>query len=413
MSARDLIHEALHALEANRGRSLLTILGIVIGIAAVIAMTSLIGGVRNSLVAGLGLNAARAVYISPSYQMTLDDLTDLRRLMPEYEEIVGSAYGYAQTTGADGSVDVGITGAEERFLTLTGAVSLASGRLFTAEDEATAARVMIIDRLGAQALFGSSDANVVGKSVSLGGRDYQIVGIDEGMPQTGGSGSTYITVYMPLSTVLADFGGGYEYLSQVIGFVREGADIDQVMSLTQERVGKLLDIPEDQVEDNVYVYSMKSEIDAMNGFMNAFSLIMGSVAGISLVVGGIGIMNMMLTNVTERIREIGVRRALGATRGDITRQFLMESATLCVTGGIIGTVMGYLVSWGLAIAVSAFGLMGALGGMGGDTAQITPTVSVEAVAIAVGLSIAIGVVFGFYPARRAAKLDPVSCLRHQ
>nr|WP_306792682.1 FtsX-like permease family protein [Collinsella urealyticum] len=139
---------------------------------------------------------------------------------------------------------------------------------------------------------------------------------------------------------------------------------------------------------------------------------MGAVAGISLLVGGIGIMNMMLTNVTERVREIGVRRALGATRRDITMQFLTESAVVCVTGGIIGMVFGYLISWGLAFAVNSAEQSSGFLGTGGAT-HIVPAMSVETVLFAVGVSVGIGLIFGIYPARRAAKLDPVEALRYQ
>ena len=136
------------------------------------------------------------------------------------------------------------------------------------------------------------------------------------------------------------------------------------------------------------------------------------MAGISLLVGGIGIMNMMLTNVTERIREIGVRRALGARGRDITRQFLMESIAICILGGIIGTVLGYLIAWGIAIVVTNMGVLQSLSTNGGSVA-LSPAFSLATVALAVGISLAIGVLFGFYPARRAARLDPVECLRYQ
>ena len=141
-----------------------------------------------------------------------------------------------------------------------------------------------------------------------------------------------------------------------MGLAREGADIESVQEQTIEQLAKIKSIPDESREDMIWVYSMKSSIDQLDTFMMSFQLIMGSVAGISLLVGGIGIMNMMLTNVTERIREIGVRRALGARGRDITLQFLTESAALCVTGGIIGTIAGYAIAWGLAFAAGAFGL---------------------------------------------------------
>ena len=187
--------------------------------------------------------------------------------------------------------------------------------------------------------------------------------------------------------------------------------MDQVVQDTISVINQMKGYTGNEDSGEAYVYSMKSDIDALNSFMQSFQLIMGSVAGISLLVGGIGIMNMMLTNVTERIREIGIRRALGATSHDITAQFLMESTLLCVTGGGIGVIMGFAGSWGLVLAAGSGGIMTALGG--DSTTTIAPDISVTTVALAVGISIAIGIIFGYYPARRAAKLDPVECLRYQ
>lgn len=411
MSIIDLMREAMHSLEANRGRSLLTILGIVIGIAAVIAMTSLIGGVRNGLISGMGLNAARIVYINCGYPLDEDDIEDLARLMPDYEAIEGTYDSYSQVQMGDKSLSVGITGASATYLEMTGAASrLAEGRIYTDAEAESKSRVALIGRNGIEAFFGSPGADAVGKTIQLNGKSFTVLGVvDDGM-----TGTDYCNVYMPTETVRQDFGQGWDYLSSVVGLAREGADIEAVQQQTVEQVGKLKGIAEDELESMVSVWSMKSSIDQLDTFMMSFQLIMGAVAGISLLVGGIGIMNMMLTNVTERIREIGVRRALGARGRDITLQFLTESATLCVSGGIIGTLAGYAIAWGLAFGAGALGFdLGSMTGMGSTGAALTPAIEPGAIAIAVGISIVIGLVFGYYPARRAAKLDPVECLRYQ
>lgn len=411
MSFSDLAREALRSLEANRGRSLLTILGIVIGIAAVIAMTSLIGGVRNGLINGMGLNAARIIYINCGSPLDEDDLEDLARLVPDYEAIEGTYDSYAQVQNGDKSLNVGITGANPTFLEMTGAsAKLAEGRIYSEAEADAKSRVALIGRNGIEAFFGSPGAQAVGKTIQLNGKSFTVLGVvDDGM-----TGADYCNVYMPAETVRQDFGQGWDYLSSVVGLTHEGADIEAVQQQTVEQLGKIKNIAEEELESMVSVWSMKSSIDQLDTFMMSFQLIMGSVAGISLLVGGIGIMNMMLTNVTERIREIGVRRALGARGRDITLQFLTESAALCVTGGIIGTLVGYAIAWGLAFAAGAFGFdLGSMTGMGATGAALTPAIEPGAIAIAVGISVLIGLVFGYYPARRAAKLDPVECLRYQ
>lgn len=404
MSARDLIQEALHSLEANKGRSLLTILGTVIGIASVIAMTSLIGGIQNSLVNSLGLNAARMVQIYSSQELTESDIEKLQKLVPQIEQIgiVDSAYTEYKT--GDKSYTVMAQGVDSDMLDAVGASKLVAGRTYSQAESQSGSRVALISRGGADQLYGN-EQDALGKTIKVSNGEVQIVGVIDGGRDSMGS----LTLYMPRETISGLFGDENPSFPSVMALAAEGTDMDELCRTIESKVRAMKGIEEEDEYDSVSATSMKSAIDTLNSFMGAFSLIMGAVASISLLVGGIGIMNMMLTNVSERIREIGIRRALGASRRDITAQFLAESSALCVTGGLLGVLIGYLLAWGLAMFASGSGILGELGASG----QITPSFSIATVLLAFAVSVGIGVIFGFYPARRAAKLDPVECLRYQ
>lgn len=405
MSARDLIQEALHSLEANKGRSLLTILGIVIGIASVIAMTSLIGGIQNSLVNSLGLNAARMVQIYSSQELTESDIEKLQKLVPQIEQIgiVDSAYTEYKT--GDKSYTVMAQGVDSDMLDAVGASKLVAGRTYSQAESQSGSRVALISRGGADQLYGN-EQDAVGKTIKVSNGEVQIVGVIDGSSDSMGS----LTLYMPRETISGLFSDENPSFPSVTALAAEGTDMDELCKTIESKVRAMKGIEEEEDEyDSVSATSMKSAIDALNSFMGAFSLIMGAVASISLLVGGIGIMNMMLTNVTERIREIGIRRALGASRRDITAQFLAESSALCITGGLLGVLIGYLLAWGLTFFAASSGIMSEFGATG----TITPSFSITTVLIAFAVSVGIGVIFGFYPARRAAKLDPVECLRYQ
>lgn len=404
MSARDLIQEALHSLEANKGRSLLTILGIVIGIASVIAMTSLIGGIQNSLVNSLGLNAARMVQIYSSQELSDSDVQKLQKLVPQIEQIgiVNSAYTEYKT--GDKSYTVMAQGVDSDMLDAVGASKLVAGRTYTDVESKAGSRVALISRGGADQLCGN-ERDALGKTIKVSNGEVQIVGVIDGGSDSMGS----LTLYMPRETISGLFGDENPSFPSVTALAAEGTDMDELCKTIESKVRAMKGIAEDDEYDSVSATSMKSAIDALNSFIGAFSLIMGAVASISLLVGGIGIMNMMLTSVTERIREIGIRRALGASRRDITSQFLAESSALCITGGILGVAIGYLLAWGLAFFAANSSIMSEFGASG----TITPSFSLTTVLLAFAVSVGIGVIFGFYPARRAAKLDPVECLRYQ
>ncbi len=405
MKVRDLVIETGSALDANRGRSALTVLGIVIGIAAVIAMTALIGGINRALVGELGLSQAQLIniYVYPeNRQLTYEDVDKMARDLTDYEFVVATTYGYGDVTTGEKKASASIQGVKPLYFKAQ-ASKFVQGHTFTDADEGKGSLVAVLDKNSVRVLFGSADAEVVGKTITVNNNQYSIVGVIE---DQNGFGGDSVNMFVPFSTCSARITGSSS-IDSIMGFAREGTDIDSLVKKTEDYLVKTFDISDENRDGSVYVSSMQSMIDSMNATMSSFSLLMTVVAGVSLLVGGIGIMNMMLTNVTERIREIGLRKALGARRSDITKQFMLESVCLCVIGGLLGIIVGYLGAF-LLTGIGASAFMGE-----GTTMQVTPYVDAGTVLMATGICVFIGVLFGWYPARRAARLDPVESLHYQ
>ena len=404
MRIRDLFYETFSAIQANRGRSLLTILGIVIGIAAVISMTALIDGVKASLVGELGLSQSRTVMIDcwPGREITMDDISALEAGMSDdYEFITAASYNSGTISNGVTEEQGTLLGVEPDYFEAMSTKAI-TGRLFMQSEEDAGSRVIVLDQTIANRMWGSEDT-AVGQSVHVGNDDYTVVGV------VGGSGMQGGYSFVPLKTMKARMSGS-EGVGQIIGFAREGVDMDGIAARTESYLRSYFNLPDENPADGEATYyvgvtTMASVIKQLDSTMGAFQALMTCVAGVSLVVGGIGIMNMMLTNVTERIREIGLRKALGARRADITWQFLLESITLCLVGGAFGIILGYA---GANVLAQFASLSSEIGGM-----SVTPVISPTAVGLACGICVGIGVLFGFYPAWRAARLDPVESLRYQ
>ena len=401
MRFRDLMREVFSALDANRGRSLLTILGIVIGIAAVIAMTSLIGGISQALVGELGLDQARMLYISawtPTRELGETDLEQIELNVPGYDFVTGLQYSSANISGGTKTEEGASLVCVEAAYFDAGTVNFVAGSSFTDRDASAGSMVIVLSQPVAKKLYGGDGSDAVGKSVKIGNDSFTVIGVAEA------ANAYQAESYVPYKTAVSRLPDVYDGYAQVIGYAREDVDANDLADRTRTFLCSYLGIdPDDDESGYVDVTAMQSMIDQMNATMSTFSLMMSAVAGISLVVGGIGIMNMMLTNVTERIREIGLRKALGARSSDITKQFLLESVTLCLVGGFFGILLGYGASWALTGAASSLA----------DGMTVTPALSPTAIAAATGICAGIGIVFGYYPARRAARLNPVESLRFQ
>ena len=413
MKTRDLAYETGSALLANRVRSLLTILGIVIGIAAVIALTSLIDGMRAAIVGQLGLNAARTVEIvcwpPNNRQLTEADVEAMARdLAGDYDFITYYAYASWSSVSSSTSTseEMDIMACDEKFFEARG-MKAEKGRVFTAEENEESSMVVVLGGASVKKLFGRADADAVGKTVRIGNDTYTVVGTLESNSMQG----DWCVAYIPYRTAKVRLIGQQSgAMLDIFGFARENADIYGVAERTDSYLRTKYNIPEadpdgggSSEEGYCYISTAQSMLDQLESTMSSFRLMAFAVAGISLLVGGIGIMNMMLTNVTERIREIGLRKALGAKRADITAQFLLESIAICIVGGVIGVAVGYGAAWLLAgFAGSSLGYE-----------NLVPVITPQTALLAAGICCGIGVLFGFYPARRAARLDPVEALRYQ
>jgi len=415
MNVLETFRTAAEAVVTRRLRSCLTVLGIMIGIAAVVLTVGLGEGAQQQVSSEITALGSNLLTISPGSttsssgirggfgsadSLTVGDATALasKTVAPD----IGAV---APTTSESESLVVGTTnwtttvvGTDPSWLTVRGR-SITEGRFIAGHDVSTRADVVVLGSTTAEELFGARDA--IGQSVTVNGVPLSVIGVLNTVGSSGGSSSTTADqddqAVVPITTAATQLFGGTS--RNTVGEILVQATSSSTLSAAyQESNAELLSLTGTTTSSDApfTIEPETSLVSTATSVDKTLTVLLGGIAGISLLVGGIGVMNIMLVSVTERIREIGLRKALGATPRVIRRQFLVEASVLGLAGGVLGAGLGLLVAWIMPHFIS-------------DPITISPAAMVAAIVVAVG----IGVAFGVYPAGRAAKLPPIDALRSE
>jgi putative ABC transport system permease protein len=421
MSIFESVRVALGALGANKLRTVLTMLGMIIGVCAVVSLMSIGQGAQaqvTSQIRGMGTNL---LFIRPgstqssgvrsaqgaAATLTLDDSEAIAREIPQVVGTAPEQNGGGQLIANGINTNTRVVGTTPDYAAVRN-FKVASGDFISPEDMAGRARVVVLGANVAQTLFPDDDPTGLMVRMSFNNRastQFRILGVMEAKGGTG-LGNQDDQVFVPITTMQARLlasrnARGATNVSVVNVQVNDEKQMDQAV----EAIGELLRDRHKVVEDDFTIQSQQDFLATFSQITQTFTILLGSIAGISLVVGGIGIMNIMLVSVTERTREIGIRKAVGARRKDILSQFLVESVMVSVLGGAVGVVFG----WGISKVIAGLPMPGAQGGSQALQTVVTP----ESVLLAFTVSAAVGIFFGIYPASQAARLHPIQALRYE
>ncbi|MBX7136042.1 MAG: ABC transporter permease [Fimbriimonadaceae bacterium] len=401
MTVADSFQSAIRAIAANKLRSSLTMLGVVIGVGSVIAMIGIGEGTKQKSIENIEIMGSNMLMVFPNWNRggssmggntaTLkdEDVEDLKKL-PLVKQISGAVRSNETVKFLSRNTRTQIMGVEPQFAIIRNATKMLFGTWFTHEDDALMTRKVVLGYGVYDQLFGGE--NPIGSTVQIKGQNFEVVGV---VDYKGGSGMMNADdqVYIPLSTAR----------KRLLG----RTNIDQISM--QILNTELMPLAQVQVEDTLGRKRKSATGDAQFRVMNQgewikqiedqtrlLSFLLAGIASVSLLVGGIGIMNIMLVSVTERTREIGLRKAIGAKREGILTQFLLESVVMCVLGGGIGIVLGF----GATLLVA-------------QALKVPPVVNTQAIILAFGFSAMVGLFFGLYPALRASRLQPIEALRYE
>jgi putative ABC transport system permease protein len=421
MKTRDILEETYAALSANKIRSGLTMLGIIIGIASVIALVAIGQGASNSVQTSIESIGSNLIEVMPGAAKTIGfgasgGRGTAKSLTPADENAIALVSNVAAVSGeyssryqiaaAGSNTNTSVDGVNAAYSTIRNLV-MDQGTFLTDIQSTSLAKVAVVGPTVVDDLFNggtvpttvadasAAAASAIGQNIRINNMQFTIIGVTK-TKGSSGPGNQDDMVYIPLGTALQYFAGnGNQFLSTIdIQATNQSA-----MTQVQNDVTNLL-LSRHNISDptkaDFSILNQADIVSAASSVTSTFTTLLAAVAGISLIVGGIGIMNMMLTTVTERMREIGLRKAIGATKKDVNTQFLAEAIALTFIGGAIGVLLGV----GISFIVTWTGI---------ESAQVT----FSSIFLAFGVSAVIGVVFGWYPAYRASNLNPIDALRYE
>jgi putative ABC transport system permease protein len=401
----EVVIMAFAALRANVLRSVLTALGVIIGVAAVIAMIALGDGAQQSVrdqIANLGTTTLQidnqavrvgGIQTTVRKRVTLDDVKAIEERAPHVAQVAAQQDRNLQLQWRDRNANVAVVGATANFA-LVRHFLIDRGRVFTPAEDMGRQRVVVFGP-GALTMLGVQNANaMIGESVRIGGMQFEVIGVLQAHGANSGFGSIDDQIYIPFGTSRFRL-FKTDRVDDLFAMATSEAEMPDAMSeigLALRRSHRLLE----GQPDDFRIRNPTDLLTTLGETTRVFTTLLAGIAAVSLVVGGIGIMNIMLVSVTERTREIGIRKALGATRRAILVQFLTEAITLCLAGGAIGSAVGMASA---IVMRTSFGWNAALGPM--------------SVILAFTFATMVGLVFGVWPARRASSLDPIEALRYE
>jgi putative ABC transport system permease protein len=404
MRTKDILHETYNSLIINKARTILTMIGIIIGISSVIIMISIGNGAKKSIQSSIESIGSNLLIVMPGSQKsfggpreqsgTAKSLTFSDALAIEDLDGVKNVSSVIQTRGqilSKGSdTNTQIIGTTTNYQEVRN-INIEYGVFFNESQIKNSSKVAVLGPTTKDTLFGDED--VLGKTVRINNIVFSIIGVTEAKGGSGFSNSDDV-VYIPYTTA-GHYLTGNEYLSQI----NIGAKDESDMTSIQENIQSILMKRHKLTNQSNLDFSITNQSDIIktaSSVTETFTILLAAVASISLIVGGIGIMNMMLTNVTERTREIGLRKAVGAKKKDINTQFLIEAIFVTLLGGIIGILIGIIFSY----LINKLGI-------------IQTNITIESILLSFGVSFVIGIIFGYYPAKRASNLNPIDALRFE